>query len=194
MKLKDIIIASITGFFVAIIFADFISISKYYFLAWHLFWLFPALSVVCLWISEIIGKKYNFIYQAAKFFLVGAFSAVADIKFYQFFEWLLAFLLESSIISKSLSFLIATAVKYGGNKIWVFQKNSKDEIKKEILQFTLITLVGLAIDVSAFYCATHFWRPNKIPNHIWTEISIIIAALIAAIWNFLGYKFIVFKK
>ena len=28
----------------------------------------------------------------------------------------------------------------------------------------------------------------------WQEVSIILAALVAAAWNFLGYKFIVFKK
>jgi hypothetical protein len=34
----------------------------------------------------------------------------------------------------------------------------------------------------------------SIQTKIWEELSIILAALVAAIWNFLGYKFIVFKK
>jgi len=194
MKLNDFIFSGLTGFCVAFIFADFLLASEFYYLAFHLFWLFPLLSIICLWICEIIGKKFKFIHQAAKFFLVGAFSAVVDIKVYQISAALLAFLLANSIISKSISFLVATAVKYGGNKTWVFEKNGKDGIKKEIVQFAVITLVGMIIDVSVFYCATQYLQPQAMSDHIWTEISIIIAALAAAVWNFLGYKFIVFKK
>ena len=195
MKLHDIIFAAATGFCVAFIFADFAASSQFYYLAWHLFWLFPIMSVAGLWMCELSGKKFNFIiHEAGKFFLVGAFSAVVDIKVYQIFAWVLAFAFASSIISKCISFLFATAVKYGGNKIWVFEKNGKDGIKKEIVQFTIITLVGMIIDVAVFYCATTWLQPQSISEHIWTEISIIIAALVAAVWNFLGYKFIVFKR
>jgi putative flippase GtrA len=194
MTKNDIIFAGLTGFFVAFIFADFLWVTKFSYLALHLFWLFPLLSIAGLWICEHLGKKFKFIHEAGKFFLVGAFSAVVDIKVYQIFAGLLAVVLASSLISKAISFLVATAVKYGGNKIWVFEKNGKDGIKKEIIQFTVITTVGMVIDVFIFYCATHYFQPANAPVRIWTEISIIIAALVAAVWNFLGYKFIVFKK
>jgi len=194
MKPYDFYFSTITGFCVAIVFAGFAEASQFDYLAWHLFWLFPMMSFLGLWICEILGKKFHFVHQAGKFFLVGAFSAIVDIKVYQFFAWGLAFLLAGSIISKCISFLVATAVKYGGNKIWVFQKKGRDGIKKEVIQFSFITLIGMIIDVFVFYCATTWLQPQNIPTHVWTEISIIIAALVAAIWNFLGYKFIVFKK
>jgi len=87
---------------VAFVFADFAAASQFYYLAWHLFWLFPVMSMVGLWVCEILGKKFHFIHQAGKFFLVGAFSAIVDIKVYQIFAWALAFLLASSIISKCI--------------------------------------------------------------------------------------------
>jgi putative flippase GtrA len=196
MKTQDIIFAAATGLTVAFIGADFLNGVNLKNYSWHLFWLFPLLSVICLKISEIIGKKAAFIHQAAKFFLVGAFSAVVDIKIYQFSAWMFGlFFLISPITSKSISFLAATVVKYGGNKIWVFEKNGKDGIKKEIVQFFTITLIGMIIDVATFYYFTKIMGPQfSMQSKIWEELSIIFAALVAALWNFLGYKFWVFAK
>jgi len=194
-KLQDSIFAAAIGLTVAFIFADFLNGAAFENYAWHLFWLFPLLSIICLEIANQIGKKLPFIHQAAKFFLVGAFSAVVDIKTYQISALLLAFITEGSIISKSISFLIATVVKYGGNKIWVFEKNGKDGIKREVIQFFIITLIGMIIDVATFYYFTKVMGPQfSMQTKIWEELSIIFAALAAAIWNFLGYKFLVFKK
>jgi len=197
-KIQDSIFAGVTGFAVAFIFADFLQATKFSGFAWHLFWLFPVLSIVCLEIANQIGKKITFIDEAAKFFLVGAFSAVIDIKVFQFSAWTLGLIIfVSPLVSKSISFLVATVVKYGGNKIWVFEKNGKDGIKREVIQFSIITLIGMAIDVSVFYCLSRQspWASADATHlQIWTEVSIIIAALVAALWNFLGYKFWVFKK
>jgi putative flippase GtrA len=194
MTKKDIIFASITGFLVAIVFKGFFANTKFVTMSCNLLWIFTLLSILGLWICVQIGKKYKFIYQAGKFFLVGAFATIVDIGSYKIFAFLLNFLIGTSIISKALSFLVATAVKYSGNKVWVFEKNGKGEIKKEVLQFTFITLIGTIIDVVVFYCLSRQSPWATADATIWLEISIIIAALVASIWNFLGYKFIVFKK
>ncbi|MCX6723204.1 MAG: GtrA family protein, partial [Candidatus Staskawiczbacteria bacterium] len=71
----------------------------------------------------------------------------------------------------------------------------KHDIIKEIFMFIFVVVVGLLIYVAAFYCATQIIHPQfGISTKIWTELSIIFAALVVAIWNFLGYKFLVFKK
>jgi len=196
IKKTDLIFAGITGFSVAFIFIDFLTGTNFEKYAWHLFWLFPILSIICLQISDLIGKKASFVHQAAKFFLVGALSAVVDIKVYQFSAWIFGLLIIiSPLASKSISFLVATLVKYGGNKIWVFEKNGKDGIKKEVIQFFVITFIGLVIDVGAFWYFTKVMGPQfSMQTKIWEELSIVFAALAAAIWNFLGYKFWVFKK
>ena len=195
-KIQDSIFAGATGFVVAFIFADFLQTTKFSGFAWHLFWLFPVLSVVCLEIANQIGKKITFIDEAAKFFLVGAFSAVVDIKVFQFSAWILGLIIfVSPLVSKSISFLVSTVVKYGGNKIWVFQKNGKDGIKREVVQFFTITLIGMIIDVATFYYFTKIMGPQfSMQPKIWEELSIVFSALVAALWNFLGYKFWVFKK
>ena len=101
----------------------------------------------------------------------------------------------SPLIPKAISFLVATFVKYWGNKRWAFEKYGEGSIKKEVFQFFIVTLVGLAIDIASFYYFTKILGPQfQTPAKVWTELSIILAALAAASWNFLGYKFVVFKK
>lgn len=187
MKKTDIVIAAICGASVAWIMLDLLGI---YGLAFFI--IFPALSILGLWVCEILGRKYPFFHQGGKFGLIGAFADVADIKAYQLIFFLLP---ANSMAIKTVSFLIATAIKYWFNKTWAFEKTEKNGIKKEALQFFAITLVGLAINVASFYYFTKVMGPQfQMPAEIWTELSIIFSALTAAIWNFLGYKFIVFKK
>ncbi|MCX6718374.1 MAG: GtrA family protein [Candidatus Staskawiczbacteria bacterium] len=201
MKRNDIIFAIICGLAVAWVGMDFLP--KY---GWMFFIILPILSVAGLLLCLPAGrqattgyKKPLFLGQLGKFALAGAFADVVDIKVFQ----ILFFLLPFSLIIKSVSFLVATAIKYWANKHWAFgdgeivgflsraKKLTISEIK-EIGQFLLITLVGLAINVISFY---YFSRMKTgLSIKIWTEISIILSALVVALWNFLGYKFIVFKK
>jgi putative flippase GtrA len=153
-----------------------------------LLFILPIISIIGLWLSEIIGKKILFVHQAGKYVLAGSLADVIDIKIFQF----LFFLAPFSLIFKGISFLVATAIKYFANKQWAFQKPGKEDIKKEAVWFFLVTLIGLSIDIVSFYYFSLI--KLNIAVHLWQEISIIFAALVAAIWNFIGYKFIVFKK
>ena len=81
------------------------------------------------------------------------------------------------------------------NKYWTFEKHEKSGIKKEVIYFLIITFVGLVIDVIIFWYIVSQLGPQFGMNvKIWTELAVIMAAFASAVWNFLGYKFIVFKK
>jgi len=183
MKKQDIIFAIICGLSVAWIALDFVP--KY---GWIFFVILPILSVCGLLLCDILGRKFLFIHQAGKFALAGAFADVIDIKVYQF----LFLLLPIPLLLKTFSFIIATIVKYIADKHWAFNKPEKDGMKKEIIQFFMVACGGLIINVVSFYCFSQI--DIGLPAKIWTELSIILAALVVATWNFLGYKFIVFKK
>ena len=183
MKKNDIIFAVICGLSVAWIGADFF---KDYTLI--IFLTLPVLSVAGLLLCDIWGRRVILIRQAGKFVLAGAFADVIDIKVFQFLFLFAPF----SLIFKGISFLIATVIKFLFNKHWTFEKPGKDGMGEEAVQFFLVTLVGLGLDVASFYCFSRI--ETVIPTGLWVELSIIFAAIIAAVWNFLGYKFLVFKK
>jgi putative flippase GtrA len=183
MTKKDIIFAIICGLAVSWIASDFFP---------AYFWIFlivlPVLSVVGFQITELIGRKFLFLHQVGKFSLAGAFADVVDIKVFQLLFWFLPF----SLPIKVVSFLTATGVKYISDKFWTFERHEKENMHIEAAKFFAVAILGSAINVTAFYFFSNM--KTALPFEIWQEASIILAALTTAIWNFCGYKFIVFKK
>jgi putative flippase GtrA len=199
MKFTDIIFALVLGRVIGFLVGDFlrewgIHIGFYWVM---LIWLgLPLVSLFCLWIASIIGRKFLFLYQVAKFLLVGAAATVVDLKLFESFV-ALAFLIIPGgfIISKATSFLISTALKYWGNRHWVFNQADKEDRHKEAFIFLITTMVGLVIDVVVFYYLVKvLGAPSVVSSEIWLKISVIMAAFASSVWNFSGYKFFVFKK
>lgn len=187
MKKIDIFFALFCGLLLSWLCIDFVG-SR----GWISLLILPELSLLGLWISEKLGKKFPFMHQVGKFVLVGIFADLIDIKAYQFLYFLIPF---SSLAIKAVSFLVATFIKYWWNKFWAFEKMEKDGMKKEAAKFFAVTLGGLLINVVSFYYFTKILGAQfSLEISLWTELSIIFAALAAAVWNFLGYKFVVFKK
>lgn len=193
MKKFDVVFSTICGLAVAWIVNDFLygyNVSVFYRLAF--FVILALLSIFGLWLADLISQKLFFVRQAGRFFLSGSFADVVDIKIFQ----LLFFIVPSyTLILKAVSFLVAVLIKFWVNKYWTFEKNEKDGIRKEMVQFVGVTLVGLLLNVVSFYFFTKVLSsPETIPVFLWTELGVIFSALVTAVWNFLGYKLLVFKK
>ncbi|MCX6720973.1 MAG: GtrA family protein [Candidatus Staskawiczbacteria bacterium] len=126
--------------------------------------------------------------QGIKHIITGGFADLVDIG-----AFILLFLfIPYQTIVKAVSFLIAATIKYFGNKYWAFDSPEKDGTGKEAVQFLVITLIGLLINVASF---SIFVRINiGLNTELWRQLSVIFAMFITAIWNFCGYKFLVFKK
>lgn len=182
MKKNDIILAIICGLAVAWVAMDLFS--KF---GWAFFVLFPILFAILVDLIERFCKNTKVVGQGIRHIFTGALADVGDIKIFQLLFWI--FPAQTTI--KVISFLIAAFVKYFGNKYWAFSNQSRPSTK-EIFQFLLITLIGLLINVVTF---SFFVKINiEMSANLWREISVIFALIITAIWNFCGYKFIVFKK
>ena len=123
------------------------------------------------------------IFQATKHIIVGIFATLVDLLFFEILIWVFP---AGALIIKAVSFIASTLIKYGGNKYWAFEQHQKEYWQKEAMVFFFITLVGLGIDITAFFYLTH--------QLIGQAVSVLLAAVIAGAWNFLGYKFLVFKK
>lgn len=200
MKKIDIVLSLITGAGVGFLFLWLIKNSAFNTpLIWFLPVVFPALALLGIWLAYLIGKKFLFVYQLAKFLLIGAFFAIFDlIIFNSLISWLginkeSGETMYSFIVASS--FVIATCVKYIADKYWAFEKKGSEKAGKEFGIFFVITLISGVIQT--IIATVVFEKVNPVfglNTAAWMNIGKLSGIFIASAWNFLGYKFFVFKK
>jgi len=155
----------------------------------------PVFALFCLWISYLIGKKFLFVFQIAKFLLIGILATLVDLGVFKFLGFIFLGTKLTDVIFKGVSFLVATFAKYWGNKFWAFEKMERSGLGREITQFYVVTAIGLGINVGIFSFVVNVIGPQfGMLLEGWKTIGVIIASIVVSVWNFLGYKFIVFKK
>jgi len=198
MKKKDIFIVLLIGEAIALFGLTILrnmDIGGMGWLNWALPIIFPFITLFCFWVASILGKKFLFIFQLAKFGLTGALNTFIDLG-------ILSILMAIFGISagwgyslfKGLSFIGATTNSYFWNKFWTFEKK-KSEVKKEFLQFLVVSGIGFGINVGAASLVVNVVGPQfGLTGRVWGMLGAVVAAFCAMTWNFLGYKFMVFKK
>jgi putative flippase GtrA len=146
-------------------------------------------------IACLIGKGLLAMIQFAKFGIVGGLNAMIDLG-------ILNLLIHATAISsgifysvfKSLSFLAAVINSYFWNKYWTFKVSGNPQAG-EFLKFLSVNIVGFGINVgTASFIVNAIGAPAGISGELWANIGAVIASLVALMWNFIGMKFIVFKK
>ncbi|MFA6376223.1 MAG: GtrA family protein [Candidatus Paceibacterota bacterium] len=168
----------------------------FYSLLWSIIPIFTVMAAIGLWVASLIGKKYLSIYQLAKFLLVGVLATIFDLGALNILMGLAS---ASSgpvyVFLKGLSFIISTVVKYIPDKYWAFKKKETSNVKKEFIQFFAVTLTGLIINLSVAHAIVNIIGPQfGLDAKSWGNLGGIGATIITFAWNFIGYKFIVFKK
>jgi putative flippase GtrA len=158
--------------------------------------LLPIISIICIWIANIIGQKFVAILQLARFILIGALFAIFDLtilnslmKYYGITEgaWYVLFV--------AISFVITTCIKFIADKFWAFDKKEGKAVGFEFSSFFVVTIISLGIQLGVAAYLVDVVGPmfNTTPI-MWANIGKIAGICVGFIWNFLGYKFIVFKK
>jgi putative flippase GtrA len=98
-------------------------------------------------------------------------------------------------VFKAVSFIVATIAKYWANKFLAFEKKEMAKVGTEFTQFFVVTLIGLGINVAvASFVVNNIGPQFGLTSEMWGNVGGIAAAIVGFGWNFLGYKFIVFKK
>lgn len=152
------------------------------------FWLFG------FWLVEKLAKFWPPLYQIFKFAVVGFLNTSLDFSVLNLLSYLIGVYSGFYIIFlNSAAFLIAVTNSYFWNKYWTF--NQQGGVKgKEFLKFAAIGFIGLALNSFLVYMITTFVPLfNGLTPQLLENSAKALATTISLIWNFIGYKFIVFK-
>lgn len=190
---KDAYRALIAGFFISLLMLIVIknlSIS----LPVNKYWLpilFTPLMLMGLYVSFLIGKVWRpFVYQFGKFVVVGLLNTFLDLgvlNFLIFFTDITHGIYFSAF--KGISFICAAINSFFWNKYWTFQKQGNFAL------FFLVVLGSALLNVGwATYLVDFVGVPAGIAPKMWDNIAALSSVFLVMAWNYLGMKFIVFRK
>ena len=169
--------------------------------------LFFVLVPFGLFISYYIGNKIKVIWQLAKFVVIGFMNTLFDLgilsllilTFRDYFGIESGNIFIAGItfysIFKGTSFIVANINSYYWNKFWTFERNAAKKTGTEFLQFFIVSIIGFIINVVvASYVFKTVHPVAGLNADQWGLIGAMAGSVSGLAWNFIGYKFIVFKK
>lgn len=145
--------------------------------------------------AYFLSRRWPVMIQFVKFGIVGGLNALLDLG-------VLNLLIALTGISggigysvfKSSSFLVAVTNSYFWNKFWTF-RSTEESSAGELVKFFLVNLVGFAINVgAASFVVNVIGAPAGFSASVWANIGAVSAVFFTLFWNFIGMKFIVFKR
>ncbi len=156
---------------------------------------FFVLANIALWVASILARRIPVLLQIAKFAAIGALNTVLDLGV---LNVLILFMGVAAgyqySLFKGISFIVANINSYFWNKYWTFGSQSGANVK-EFAEFLAVSAVGFGINVGAASLIVNFiGAPAGMSPERWANIGAISATLLSLVWNFIGYKLVVFKK
>ncbi len=148
-----------------------------------------------LFIAARIGKVFPVAYQFAKFSAVGTLNNAIDFGIVNFLIFLTGIAGGWGYsIFKTISFIAGTTNSFFWNKFWTFGATAKPH-SREVMKFYSFAIVGGIINVSvASFVVNGIHAPAGIIPKVWANIGTLAGVAGSFLWNFLSYKFFVFKK
>lgn len=146
--------------------------------------------------------------EISKFVIIGFLNTFTDFAIYNILIWFFGITDGFWILPiVTTSFIIVNILSYFLNKNWTFKKNSNKKNNAKFINFLLISIGGLMINNTVIFLITTHTSPffdlnffldiinnNYLDKYVlWANVAKIFATAFSMVWNFLGYKFIIFK-
>ncbi len=134
------------------------------------------------------------IHQFRKFLFVGVANTLIDVLILNLLMFVTGIYKgDYLIIFNTISYSIGTCNSYILNKKWTFKDKSKS-YSKQFTMFVTISLIGLGLNNVIIYGLTTYMSPAfGLGWVMWVNFAKIMGVGVVAMWNFIGYKILVFN-
>jgi len=159
----------------------------------------PILWAVGVWLGNFLGAHVKpFFSQFGRYAAAGFLSTAIDFTVLNFTSYITG--VTAGIVVgwvNAPGFLIAVINGYLWNKLWVFKDYDENNLFQDFPKFFAVGIGGLVINSVLIIILTTY-APVSIISAVgpskWLNVAKFIANIAVLIWNFIGFKFFVFKK
>ena len=151
-------------------------------------------TVIGVWIGMMLRRVLPLLFEVVKFGVVGVLNTLVDFGVLNLL--ILIFSVASGVwfsLFKSLSFIVAVVNSYVWNKFWTFESDRRTNTK-EALSFFVVSVIGFVVNVGIASLIVNavpaLFGANPV---VWANVGALVGTLLAFTWNFVGYKFFVFR-
>ena len=210
MTKKDYILSIISGLLIGLLFLPVLKAVKPLLYAKFALIIVPFFLIatpIGLIVAFYIGKKISVIWQIGKFGVIGVLNTLVDwgvlalltFLFKEYFQISSADLMFIGLsfytLYKSISFIVANINSYYWNKYWTFASGVVTKTKVEYLQFFIVSIIGFIINVFvASFVFKSIHPVGGLNLDQWGIMGAAAGSIVGLAWNFIGYKFVVFKE
>jgi len=196
MKKTDYAIAGLIGFFAGIFVIPVLyNIGmRNPFVLLALPWVVAVCALVGMLVAGFLGRKFIFFIQLAKFGVVGVLNTAIDFGVLNIISLMTG--VTGGLIVGGVNIpgvILALTNAYFFNKLWVFSHRDNKGILHDFPKFLLISGTGIIINSGIVILATSY-PVVSFDAKTWLNLAKVCATGFSLVWNFLGYKFIVFKS
>lgn len=118
-----------------------------------------------------------------KFVFAGGAAGLTNLAFLYLFHGVFGW---DVIFSTSAAFILSFAVSFSLQKLWTFRNYRKGGTAWQLAIYLVNAFIGLGANGYLMFLFVKRWE-------VWYILAQIFVGLILAVWNFLFYKFIVFR-
>jgi putative flippase GtrA len=156
----------------------------------------PLLCLLGIYVAKLLVGRIPVLFQLAKFVLVGASNTFVDLGILNILMLITGvFGGVAYSLFKAISFICSVINSYFWNKFWTFEKKETKVGLSEFGKFFVIAGIGFFLNVGIASLVVNIIGPQfGLAKEVWANVGAFLAILVVFMWNFSGYKFIVFKK
>ena len=133
--------------------------------------------------------------QFGRFLAVGTLNTGIDFGMLNLLSWLTGIYGGVRLAPINLpGMLLALANSYLLNRYWTFKASARPRSAREVGSFVLVSLIGVGLNTAFVVALTRVVAPPAgLTPQLWENFAKALATGGALLWNFVGYKYFVFR-